>query len=296
MLRSTCCILEIWGSLGKHVPVELHTLKTLKQTTSLKCNDSIGVWGCPQLSWLSSHCLLVRLHFQGVLFVGEELLPLLSTVQCGSLFVWTFDVCFLVLYTVLSPPPKWISLCSAWICECLLPIQNLTFFSVSASDPKHLHSWSNPPDSVVPLNSLFAAAVVLGTWPQENWTGVQLWACKHHPWGEHWTAHLSVSNSNTDWSCIEPTRYTFTVVVTGIILGLWSLPHPCLFFTAEWIVFVQPGTLIYFLGISHLWLFLGWSESPVLYISGWVIWGIPTNVVMMYVMYIGENVFCSFFS
>lgn len=104
MLRSTCCILEIWGSLGKHVPVELHTLKTLKQTTSLKCNDSIGVWGCPQLSWLSSHCLLVRLHFQGVLFVGEELLPLLSTVQCGSLFVWTFDVCFLVLYTVLSPP------------------------------------------------------------------------------------------------------------------------------------------------------------------------------------------------
>lgn len=191
MLRSTCCILEIWGSLGKHVPVELHTLKTLKQTTSLKCNDSIGVWGCPQLSWLSSHCLLVRLHFQGVLFVGEELLPLLSTVQCGSLFVWTFDVCFLVLYTVLSPPPpKWISLCSAWICECLLPIQNLTFFSVSASDPKHLHSWSNPPDSVVPLNSLFAAAVVLGTWPQENWTGVQLWACKHHPWGEHWTAHV----------------------------------------------------------------------------------------------------------
>lgn len=114
-------------------------------------------------------------------------LPLISTIQCGGLFVWTFDVCFLVLYTLWSPP-KWISLCSAWICEHQHPIQSLTFFSVLASDPKHLHSCSTPPDSAVPLNSLFTAAVVLGTWPQESWTGVQPWACKSIHGREHWTA------------------------------------------------------------------------------------------------------------
>lgn len=288
MLRSTCCILEVWRSLDKHVPVELCTLKTLKRTTSLKCNDSIRVWSWTQLSWLSSHCHLVGVHFQAVLLVGCLSLALYSVVVCLSGLLM-----FVFLSSTLCGPPQneylyvvlgFVSintLSRVWpfflfwhltqsICIPAAPPQTL----LSLWIPFLLQLWSWAPDlrrAELECSPGLARASM----------------------GENTELHASFSEQLKYWLVLHwapiyrggHRHHSWTVVI----------PHPCLFFTVEWIIFIQPGMLIYFLGKNHLWLFLGWSESPVLYISGWVTWGIPTNVVMMYVMYIRRECILFFF-
>ena len=95
----------------------------------------------------------------GVLFQAVSLSCCLysycSTIPCDGLFVWTFSVCYLVLYTLVWSPKSWLSLCSTWSCECPPPAHNLALFSVLASNLKHSRLYSNPADSGVRLNSLW---------------------------------------------------------------------------------------------------------------------------------------------
>lgn len=95
------------------------------------------------------------------------------------------------------------------------------------------------------------AVVGSDTWPQESWTERcrQPWAGKECPWGDECCElHTCFSRQVKYWLvlCWAHGGYrhcSWTLVI----------PHPALFFTDKWMIFVQPGVLIFFLGINHLW-------------------------------------------
>lgn len=283
----TCCACRCWGAACLVLGVLSLVKCLLCETAAAAPLRGVGgtdrtwvAWGQTAVNWLgTSPDWGGSLSSLWSCFLCSDGI----TVVCDGLFVWIFSVHYLVLYTpVWSPKAGSPSLMmEVWVSTPCPQFGLSVLFWHSAwsvcTSPAILQALVSVwiPFGVCP------AALVWDTWAQESWAERcgQPWAGKKHLWGDESCELLMCFNRQVKYWLLLCWAYGGS----GIFPGLWWFPFPSF---SLWMIFVQPGVLIFFLGINHLWWFLGWCVSPMLYINEWVTRGISTNVVMLYVMYI----------